>query len=137
MRDKPYIRWAYPNEGSLIQSILQSDQNALAGLVDWSLPLGPFWLVAFLGMEPVGCINVHQGHPIGRMEYLIVNPHLAKRQKAILSRDLCYAGIAVPKQGGSQMLATYINDTDIGWKHVIERRHSIPMDHGTLYMRKV
>ena len=136
MRDKISIRWALDNEGLVVQDILASQNVDLAHQVDWSRPLGPYWLLAVVG-EPVGCINVNPGTPVGRLEWLTVRPTVPRSVYARACRDLCYAGIAVLRQGGSQLLASYVNDTDIGWKRVIERRKTIPIEHGTLYMRSV
>lgn len=130
------IRWAYPHEGPIIQSILDNQNVALADQVNWLLPLGPYWLV-YCDPDPVGCINVNPGMPVGRLEWLTVRKDIPKRTYACAIRDLCYAGMAVLKQGGSQLVAGYVNDTDTSWKRVIERRGLIPTEHGTLYIRSL
>lgn len=128
------IRWALPHEGPLVQSILANQNVALAYQVNWLLPLGPYWLV-YCAPNPVGCINVNPGMPVGRLEWLTVIKELPKRTYACAIRDLCYAGMSVLKQGGSQMVAGYVNDEDLSWKRIIEKRGLIPTEHGTLYIR--
>ena len=130
------IRWALPHEGPVIQRILESQDVALgySSQVNWLLPLGPYWLL-YCNPEPVGCINVNPGMPVGRLEWLTVQQGLPKRVHACAIRDLCYAGMAVLKQGGSQMVAGYVADHDTSWKRVIQRRGLIPTEHGTLYIR--
>lgn len=132
MNDK--IRWAYPHEGPVIQSILLNQNVALATQVNWLLPLGPYWLL-YCDPDPVGCINVNPGMPVGRLEWLTVMKELPRRYYACAIRDLCYAGMAILKGQGSQAVAGYVNDQDASWKRVIERRGLIPTEHGTLYMR--
>lgn len=130
------IRWALPHEGILVQSILHNQTVALATQVDWTQPLGPYWLL-YCDPDPVGCINVNPGMPVGRLEWLTVRKELPKRQYACAIRDLCYAGMAVLKQGGSQMIAGHVADYDMGWKKVIGRRGIQVVEHGTLYMGRL
>ena len=127
------IRWALPHEGPLIQAILANQHVALATQVRWDLPLGPYWLV-YCAPDPVGCINVNPGMPVGRLEWLTVVKEVPKRVYACAIRDLCYAGMSALKQGGSQVVAGYVADQDSSWKRVIERRKLYPVEHGTLYM---
>lgn len=134
MNDK--IRWAQAYEGPLIQSILLSQRVSLAHQVNWLLPLGPYWLL-YGDPDPVGCINVNPGMPVGRLEWLTVMKDTPRRTYACAIRDLCYAGMAVLKQGGSQFVAGYVNDQDTSWKKVIEKRHLVPVEHGTLYMGRL
>ena len=134
MNDK--IRWALPHEGFFVQSILLNQNVALATQVDWSLPLGPYWLL-YCTPDPVGCINVNPGMPVGRLEWLTVRSDVSKRIYACAMRDLCYGGMAVLKQGGSQMVAGYVSDQYPGWKRVIERRSLVPIETGTLYMGRL
>ncbi len=136
MSGKPLIRWAYPYEGPLIQSILQSQNVALADMADWTLPLGPYWLVAVLD-EPVGCVMVNPGQPVGRMEWLTVIPTLGKKQYATTIRDLCYAGLNTLKSQGSQFVAGYVSDTYEGWKQIIENRGLEAHEAGTLYLGRL
>lgn len=130
------IRWALPQEGTLVQSILHSQNVALATQVDWTQPLGPYWLL-YCAPDPVGCINVNPGTPIGRLEWLTVIKDIPKRQYACAIRDLCYAGMEILHQGGSQMVAGYVSDAYPQWKRVIERRRLMPIESGTLYMGRV
>ena len=130
------IRWAFPHEGPVVQAILRSQNVALASQVNWLRPLGPYWLL-YCDPDPCGCITVNPGTPVGRLEWLTVMPSVPKRQYACAIRDLCYAGMAVLKQGGSQLVAGYVNDRDVSWKRVIEKRQLFPQEHGTLYLGSV
>ena len=127
------IRWAYPHEGLVVQSILLNQSVALAKQVNWLLPLGPYWLL-YCDPDPVGCINVNPGMPVGRLEWLTVMKELPRRKYACVIRDLCYAGMHILKSQGSQKVAGYVADHDAKWKRVIERRGLIPVEQGTLYM---
>lgn len=130
------IRWAWDYEGPVVQDILRSQNVALASQVNWLLPIGPYWLL-YCDPDPCGCINVNPGTPVGRLEWLTIRPSLTAKQYAIAIRDLCYAGMAVLKQGGSQLVAGQVSDDYPSWAKIIERRGLIPTDHGTLYIRSL
>ena len=130
------IRWAGPDEGEVIQAILSNQGVSLAHQVDWSRPLGPYWLL-YCDPHPLGCLNVNPGTPVGRLEWLTVTKDTPKRTYACAIRDLCYAGMIVLRQGGSQAVAGYVNDQDNSWKRIIEKRHLVPVEHGTLYMGRL
>lgn len=127
------IRWALTHEGPVVREILANQGVTLANQVRWDLPLGPYWIL-FCAPDPIGCINVNPGMPVGRLEWLTVKKEVPKRIYACAIRDLCYAGMSVLKQGGSQVVAGYVADHDASWKRVIERRDFYPIEHGTLYM---
>lgn len=127
------IRWALPHEGIVVQSILLDRGIDLAKQVNWLLPLGPYWLL-YCDPDPIGCINVNPGMPVGRMEWLTVKKSVGRKKYACIVRDLCYAGMGALKSQGSQVVAGYVAHEHKGWKRIIERRGLIPVEDGTLYM---
>lgn len=135
-RTNDKVRWANHDEGLVVQSILENQSAGLAQWADWTLPLGPYWLL-YCDPDPIGCINVNPGMPVGRMEWLCVKKETPRRVYACAIRDLCYAGMAVLKQGGSQYVAGYVADHETSWKNVIERRQLVPVEHGALYMGRL
>lgn len=136
MSQRPSIRFARPDEGPVIAQIMLAANVELGRQADWSQPLGPFWLLACYD-EPVGCINVNYGTPVGRMEYLSFLPSLTKRQQALVCRDLSYAGMKALKECGAQFMGSYIADTDTSWAEIARRRSCVPVEHGTYYMKRV
>ena len=131
---KDEIRWAYPHEGPVLYDILKDQNVPLVDWVDWTQPLGPFWLLLIKGLNPVGCINVNPGTPVGRLEWLVVKKSVPKRQYAIAIRDLLYAGATILQSQGSQIVAGQICDHEKGWQRVLQRRKFFPTEPGTLYI---
>lgn len=130
------IRWALPHEGLVIQEILQSQNVDLAGQVNWLLPLGPYWLL-YCDPDPLACLLVNPGTPVGRLEWLTIHTKATKRQRALAVKELCYAGGRILKQGGSQLVAWYLNDENEKWKKIVEKHGGFPIERGTLYMGRV
>lgn len=130
------VRWAWEHEGPTVQAILEDQKVDLARQVNWLLPLGPYWLL-YCDPDPVACLMVNPGTPVGRLEWLTVIRSVSKRKRAIAIRELMFAGGNILKYGGSQVVVGYLADHETGWKKVVEKRGGFPVEHGTLYMGRV
>lgn len=131
--DRHTIRVATTDEGPLIGWFLK--QTPYASL-DWDRPLSGTWLLAEQGNTPVGCVAVNPGIPVGHMDLLCIDPSLSKKQRALLARDLSYAGLEYLKQMGSQAVKIYIADQERGWQQVVSRRGCLPIDRGTIFLKR-
>ena len=134
MNDK--IRWCYPHEGPIIQDILQSQNVALATQANWLRPLGPYWLL-YCDPDPVACLMVNPGTPVGRLEWLTIHKEATRKQTAKAVKGLCYAGGHVLREQGSQVAAWYLTDEQESWKRIVEKHGGFPVEKGTLYMGRV
>ncbi len=130
------IRFALPHEGPVIQALFQAKGLPLADWVDWTKPLAQNWLIAEFD-QPVGCIMLNYGTPIGRMEFLVVLPGLSRRIKASVVRGLCYAGMEQLSRHGSQLVASIISLQSSSWQRVAERRGGRVVDTGHLYLKRL
>lgn len=120
------IRAAYPFEGPVIQDLFQ---GTLVEGLDWTQPLDASWVVAVNLNQPeyYGAVSIVASKPIGRLEMLRMSPHVGKRWKAVIVRDLIHYCLLVLKQYGCQAV-TGASRADIvdSWGKVIERHF-----HGT------
>lgn len=130
------IRFALAHEGPVIQALFQAKGLPLADWVDWAKPLAQNWLIAELD-QPVGCIMLNYGTPIGRMEFLVVLPGLSRRVRAEVVRGLSYAGMAHLARHGSQLVASVVSLADPSWQRVAERRGGRVIDTGHLYLKRL
>ncbi|MFN3078146.1 MAG: hypothetical protein ABT940_15010, partial [Alphaproteobacteria bacterium] len=85
--------------------------------MDWS-HIYPYWLIGEINGIPKGTIMVNPGSPIGRMEFLCLDQTLSQQEKAILCRELSYAGIASCQQMGSQAVVSNIDTSDHAWREI-------------------
>lgn len=127
------IRLNRPEEGPILQAIMRQQNIPLAEWVDWSKPLGPFWLIAETD-HPIGCINVNPGHPVGRLEWLVVRNDIPHKEFSCAIRDLGFGGMAMLKSQGSQLVACQVDQSETGWHRVLQRRGFTPTSPGTLYV---
>lgn len=128
------IRLVEPHEGPVLQAIMRQRNVPLAEWVNWSLPIGPFWLLAVKDDLPIGCICVSPGHPVGRLEWLVVRDDIPYKDFACAIRDLGFGGMAMLKSQGSQLVACQVDQSETGWQRVLQRRGFIPTSPGTLYV---
>jgi hypothetical protein len=127
------LRLAEPTEGPRIRNLLLENGQADLEWLDWS-DIGHHWIVAELDGELVGCLQHCPGKPFSRLEYLTASKALPHRQRALLLRNLGYAGKAAAQAYGAQASLCVIQDEDASWTRIIQRRGGLPVGHGTMMM---
>lgn len=129
------VRLARPDEGPMIGAMMQAYGGPSWAWLDWS-QVYPYWLLGELDGEPRGCVMVNPGQPFGRVEFLAVDPTLPHASKAILCRDLCYAGVASCQQMGSQAVLSNIDTGDAAWRQIAEKRGWFSIGEGSYMMKR-
>lgn len=129
------VRLAQSHEGTLIQRLVHEGGGPAWDWLDWS-QVYPYWLIGELDGIAHGTIMVSPGKPFGRVECLCVNPALPKKHKALLSRDLGYAGIACCRAQGSQAVWSNFDQADMQWAQIAARRGWHPVGHGIFAMKR-
>lgn len=115
------IRFAVAGEGPILHSLCRvSGKWEIAGL-DWTFDPYPYWLIAELNGGIVGCVQIVVGVPFAFCEFLSIMPHLSKRDKAIVARDLCLQGRKCCRFMGAQFVATNIQPGLDSWAAVLEK----------------
>lgn len=130
------IRLAQPDEGVVVQAIYEQGGGPSAPWLDWS-EVYPFWLIGELNGVPSGIIMAMPGKPFGRVDFLYTLPTLSNRDKATLSRDLCYAAHDACRTFGSSAMVSVIADTDPTWHEIAVRRGWHPVCHGSLLCKPI
>lgn len=129
------IRLAQPHEGPVIESMMRTYGGPTWDWLDWST-VYPYWLIGEVEAQPRGCVMVNPGQPFGRVEFLAVDPQLPQASKAILCRDLCYAGVASCQQMGSQAVLSNIDTGDGTWRQIAEKRGWVVTGEGSYMMKR-
>lgn len=129
------VRLARNDEGPVIHQLMQQGGAPDFGWVDWS-QVYPYWLVGEVNGTVKGCVMVNPGQPFGRVEFLAVEGTLPHHEKAILCRDLCYAGVASCQQMGSQAVMSNIDTGDGAWRQIAEKRGWVVTGEGAYMMKR-
>lgn len=130
------VRLAQLDEGPLVGDLVKRYGGPSWDWLDWST-CTPFWLIGEVDGEPRGVIMVQVGKPFATMDFLFVDPTLTTRQRAVLSRDLCYAGWSTCKQYGAQAVYSFVTYTDESWEQIAVKRGAKQMAFGTSLMKRV
>ena len=85
IRNKVKIRLAPDTSGVLIQKILKD--NGIELPVDWTKGIYPYWLLATVEEDVVGCIQVIPAKPMGMIEFLYVSPSAPFKIRAIAAQS--------------------------------------------------
>lgn len=129
------IRLMTPEEGPLVQQLVKAGGGPSWDWLDWSRAY-PYWLIGEIDGDAVGCVMVSPGTPFGRVEFLSVSPDLGHAEKAVLCRDLCYAGVASCQQMGSQAVISNIDTGDGAWRQIAEKRGWVVTGEGAYMMKR-
>lgn len=128
------IRLATPEEGPLVYTTYLAGGGVDVPCLDWS-SVYPYWLLGLYAGVPVGTIMVSPGKPFGRTDFLYVTRALPKRVRALLLRDLSYAGVEACRRAGSTGVLSTIADDDSAWLRIALRRGWVPVCTGTFLLK--
>lgn len=128
------IRLATNEDGKRIKELIATTQADIEGL-DWS-DIYPYWLVAEKDRKIVGCINVAVSRPIGRLDFLAIDPRLRPHAKGRTVRALILQGLATLKQAGCSALISQIPFELRDYKRLLKRHFgAVVIGQGNMVMR--
>jgi hypothetical protein len=129
------VRLARPDEGPVVQRLVAQGGGPTWDWLDWSR-VHPYWLLGEVNGTPKATLMVNPGVPIGRMEFLCLSPHVSQQEKAILCRDLSYAGLESCRQMGAQVVMSNIDTGDGAWRQIAEKRGWVVTGEGSYMMKR-
>ena len=131
------IRCALNAEGERVRELVVQGGYNVAGLdFDWS-DIEPYWLVATVNGEIMGCLQMCPGKPVGRIELLSVHKDMGPRKRASIVQGLVYDAMAALKVSGSQAVACLINLESKSFKRILKKRGAVVLASGNLLIRRI
>lgn len=129
-------RLAEDHEGPVLGDLFRRSGGNDWG-ADWTRGVYPYWMVTDT-VPIVGAVCVMPGKPFGRVEYLLTDPELPLRWKAIIVRDLCYAGLHLLKRHGGQFALSQIENAHATFLPAILKRGAVELvTEGPTIIKKV
>lgn len=122
------VRLATNSEGTRILELLTHAGFKVDGL-DWS-KIAPFWLVAEMNGQVLGCIQVCLGLPIGRAELLAVDPNVTHVLRALLVKRLIYGALSTIKASGAQAATSLVPFEMKSYKKILKKMGCVSMGAG-------
>ena len=104
--------------------------------LDWS-NIYPHWLVAKIGDEIVGTMEVLLGRPIGRLEHLSIDQGLGARAHAAVLNSLSFQGMMTLCTYGADLSSSMIPFEDKNWKKALKKRGATVMATGSMMVRRL
>lgn len=120
------VEMAWPEDAKAIEQLAWKCGSEMS--LDWSR-LGNHWLVCKWRGRVVGAVQVLLGLPIGRLEFLCVEPSLGFVQRGIVVRDLLVAGLAAHREYGAQAVAGTVAEQ---FTNILTARDGAVMDRGAV-----
>ena len=103
---------------------------------DWTR-IAPWWLLAILRDQPVGCIQMGASMPIGRLEYLCIARSLRHADRARVAYQLMHFGMAYLRQTGCSMVQGIVGHPYEGWVNRLVRRGGFVVVSGDMVARRL
>lgn len=123
------IRFAHDSDGPRVAEIAEALGLVFEDFtIDWSR-LEPNWIVAEGDDRVVAAMQVLVGTPIGRMDYLLLDPDLSKRERAVVTKRITDRALSLLKMAGAQLAGSYIGvNRDDQYLAVAKKRGWIEFD---------
>lgn len=128
------IRLAENEDGPRVRQLVAEAQADIEGL-DWS-SIYPHWIVAEKDGKIAGCINVAVSKPIGRLDFLAVDPALRPHARGKVVRALINQGLATLTHVGCSASVSQIPFGLQAYKKVLKRHFgAIVIGQGNMVLR--
>jgi len=99
----------------------------------------PYWLIAFVDQQPAGCVQVHYGVPIARIDTLCLSDILTRTLRTKVAFKLGAACIDLARTTGAQFVTASINERDypLFGRFLTKRFGARRIRDGALYVTQV
>lgn len=124
----PEIHLATNADGPRIGELIQAAGFDVIGL-DWSM-VAPYWLVANIGNEIIGCLQVCLGRPVGQLENLVMDDSLSHREKAMTVKLLLETGYETLRLGGAEVATALVPFEYKSYKRLLKKRGAVVVESG-------
>lgn len=125
------VRLAINEDGPRIRELQPADIEEL----DWS-EIYPYWIVADHNGRTVGCLNVAVSKPIGRLDFLAVDPELRPHARGKTVRALILQGLSTLKQAECSASISQIPFDLRAYKRILKRHFgAMVIGQGNMVLR--
>ena len=135
LRDRVVIRIAIPSAGEYIAELLEENGIEMPPM-NWSTVSGN-WLLATVDEEVIGCVMVLPARPFGFIEFLIVNPSISFKLRAIAVRKLCIQAAATLAAFGCDAMFCYVDESTRKFSDILSKHGMVKITSGSLHMKRL
>lgn len=135
IRDMVEIRLAVNEAGSLIEEVLRENGIEVPG-ADWS-NVFPYWLIACVDDQVIGCCQVLRAKPVGYLEFLFVRPSAPFKLRAIAIRKLLIQGFATLYTDGCNYVGGVVATKNLKFVNVLQKLHFAKAFPAELHLKRL
>ena len=131
------IRVARNEAGENIKTLLAS-----AGTPEWALAVDwkdifPYWLIATVNDEVVGCVQVVPAKPYGYIEFLCVKPEAKSSLRIVAAKKLFIGACQQLKALGSDYAFGFVGLKNKPFKNLLKKEGCLISTEGHLTVKKL
>ena len=130
------IRLASNEDGDRIRELVKQVGFLDADNLDWR-DIYPYWLVARIRGEVMGCIQVAMSKPVGYAEMLSIDQSVGHKTRALLVRELVLQANATLAKGGASMVAGLISFELKSFKRILKKHGAKVIRTGNVLAKRL
>lgn len=128
------IRLAVNEAGPAIAAVLKENGIVLER-ADWS-KVDPYWLIATVGDDVIGCCQVAISQPVGYVEFMFVRPSVSFKLRAIAIRKLMIQSITMLRLAGCSYVGGFVAQSNRKFADVIAKIGFVKAFQADLYVKR-
>lgn len=131
------VRVARNEAGGEIVKLLSANKVATQLLYCKWDDIFPYWLIATLEDEVVGCIQTVPGKPYGYLDFLYVKPEVSNKVRAIAVKKLLLVGASQLRQLGCEYALGFVENSLKPYKQVLRNNGVVIGPQGNCIVKKL
>lgn len=130
------LRLASDHDGATIANLCSACRYDILDYASWT-HIYPYWLVAEIDGLILGAVQVAISLPVGRIEFLAVEPELGHRDKAMIVKGLADQAMGTLRKAGCELASFMIAEHLQGFRKVLEKRGARELFSGTTLVKRL
>ena len=130
------LRIADNSDGETIKNLCLLNHFGIADILDWS-DIYPYWLVCEREGLILGALQVCPGKPIGRAEWLAIDPALEPVLRARVFKQLTNAAMQTLKLQGGQVVIFMVPFEMRAYKRLMKKHGCVVVASGNALAKRL
>jgi len=122
--------------GEIVKLLIANKVPAQMTYCNWG-DIFPYWLIATIDDEVVGCIQTVPGKPYGYLDFLYVKPGVTIKVRAVAVKKLLLTGAAQLRALGCEYALGFVENSLKPYKQVLRNNGVMIGPQGNCIVKKV
>jgi len=130
------IALAQNEDGDRLRELVKQAGFLSADELDWS-DIYPYWLVARIKGEVMGCIQIAMSKPVGYAEMLSIDQSVGHKTRALMVRELVLQANATLAKDGVSMVVGLISFELKSFKRILKKHGAKVIRTGNVLAKRL